>query len=400
MELIAKKVRLELNNKQKTYIENLFYYTRSIFNYGAMLFNNSKDNKISEKEIREKFNKRIEKDNHIYKVLSIESVNHAFKSINSAIKNASKKEIKLKKSYFKNSVFLTNNDFSIVRKNNSKYYFLKVRSLKNPIKFKEKLIYLNPLSVVISRLGNKYFASFLFSIKKEVLYSQKRELFTKTDRSLGVDLGIKNNYTLSNNFIVTSPETYNCYIEKIRKLQKKISYDKNELVKSNNNIKRVIKLQNVFYKVDSIKHDFLNKFTSVLIKTFDNICLENLEFRKFQSDKKYVKNFINNSFSLMHIKLKRKASRTNKRIYLANKYYASSKICSNCGRKKEYLELSERIYTCPRCGLVIDRDLNAAINLEKLINKNVGVVDAELKLRLQSKFESILLKNKIKFNCI
>ncbi len=289
MELIAKKVRLELNNKQKTYIENLFYYTRSIFNYGAMLFNNSKDKKISEKEIREKFNKRIEKDNHIYEVLSIESVNHTFKSINSAIKNASKKEIKLKKSYFKNSVFLTNNDFSIVRKNNSKYYFLKLRSLKYPIKFKEKLIYLNPLNVVISRLGNKYFASFLFSIKKEALYSQKRKLFTKTDRSLGVDLGIKNNYTLSNNFIVTSPETYNCYIEKIRKLQKKISYDKNELVKSNNNIKRVIKLQNVFYKVDSIKHDFLNKFTSVLIKTFDNICLENLEFRKFQSDKNMLK---------------------------------------------------------------------------------------------------------------
>ena len=50
MELIAKKVRLELNNKQKTYIENLFYYTRSIFNYGAMLFNNSIDKKISSKE--------------------------------------------------------------------------------------------------------------------------------------------------------------------------------------------------------------------------------------------------------------------------------------------------------------------------------------------------------------
>ena len=100
MELIAKKVRLELNNKQKTYIENLFYYTRSIFNYGAMLFNNSKDKKIGEKEIREKFNKRIEKDNHIYEVLSIESVNHTFKSINSAIKNASKKRNKIKGKLF------------------------------------------------------------------------------------------------------------------------------------------------------------------------------------------------------------------------------------------------------------------------------------------------------------
>ena len=100
----------------------------------------------------------------------------------------------------------------------------------------------------------------------------------------------------------------------------------------------------------------------MIVKTYKTIGIEDLKVEKMLSDNKFAKHISDSSFYEFRRALEYKAKLYGSTIIIADTYFASSKICSSCGHKKETLPLSERTYSCV-CGLKLDRDINAAVNL-------------------------------------
>ena len=114
-----------------------------------------------------------------------------------------------------------------------------------------------------------------------------------------------------------------------------------------------------------MKTDFLHKLTTVLINHFQYICVEKLNVSGMLKNHKLAKSIQDLSFFEFRRQLEYKAEFNQREIVEADTFYPSSKTCSRCGRKKE-LALSDRVYVC-ECGLEIDRDYNASLNLLSLI---------------------------------
>lgn len=104
------------------------------------------------------------------------------------------------------------------------------------------------------------------------------------------------------------------------------------------------------------------------------IAIEDLNTSGLMKNHKLAKSLSDVSFYEFRRMLEYKADYENKQIIHADRFYPSSKTCSNCGSIKDNLTLKDRIYVCSACGLKIDRDYNASLNLLSLINKQLGVV--------------------------
>ena len=141
------------------------------------------------------------------------------------------------------------------------------------------------------------------------------------------------------------------------------------------------KVSRLYTKLTNIRKDFIYKLVyNIVVRTKPRvITMENLDISEMlqQDTSKTLHKYINMSgFYMFRNHMIHKCMEYNTELRLANKYFASSKTCSCCGNKKTNLSLSDRTYHCDECGLTIDRDLNAAINLCKLKkNKCTVVVD-------------------------
>ena len=129
--------------------------------------------------------------------------------------------------------------------------------------------------------------------------------------------------------------------------------------------KRLAKLH---YKIANRRRDTLHKLTTTLTKNYKHIVIEDLDISQMVKSKGLSRSIIDCGWYEFRRQLIYKADLKGNKIFIADKWYASSKRCSSCGHCKEELSLSERIYHCPNCPLEIDRDLNAAICLVKTIN--------------------------------
>ena len=132
---------------------------------------------------------------------------------------------------------------------------------------------------------------------------------------------------------------------------------------SKNRQKARQKLSRTFQRIQNIKQDTVHKFTAYIAKNHGTVCLETLDVKDMkEGNNKYVRKGVQNScMSEIQRQLKYKCNN----FIEVDKYFASSKTCSNCHSPKADLDLSDRVYTCQSCGLKIDRDLNAALNLRQ-----------------------------------
>lgn len=113
------------------------------------------------------------------------------------------------------------------------------------------------------------------------------------------------------------------------------------------------------------RDDFLQKLSTQLINEYDIICVEDLEIKQMLQQSKQTKSISEMSWAKFQKMLDYKANWNNKRIVKINKFYASSQICHNCKTMNKNLkDLSIRTWTCPVCGMIHDRDINAAINIK------------------------------------
>ena len=204
--------------------------------------------------------------------------------------------------------------------------------------------------------------------------NETNKLDTKVTNSIGIDLNI--------NSIVTSVdkryETVNKELrvikinKRLKKIQRKLS--KKYLIKEQtkrkskkNIIKLKKELRKKYTKLKNIRDDYQYKVIYDIINNYNpkQIVVETLDVNQMKENKNITKSIQITNFRKFINKIKGITNKLNITLKEANKYYPSSKLCSGCNNKKEDLKLSDRIYKCNKCGLVIDRDLNAAINLAK-----------------------------------
>ena len=108
----------------------------------------------------------------------------------------------------------------------------------------------------------------------------------------------------------------------------------------------------------------MNKTVKTLSEKYDIIAIEDLDLQEMSKDNHYGKSIYDNAYNLLIRKLEYKLSILGKELIKVGKFYPSSKRCSKCGKIKEDLKLSDRTYSCT-CGNIVDRDVNAAINIKE-----------------------------------
>ncbi|MCL1624004.1 transposase [Moraxella sp. Tifton1] len=182
----------------------------------------------------------------------------------------------------------------------------------------------------------------------------------KTNKSVGIDLGITDLATLSTGEKIQAPKPLKNKLKKLQRLSKQLSRKQKG---SNNREKAKTKLSRLHYKISCIRKDFLHKLTTDLVKRFDVICLENLNIKSMVKNRKLSRAINDLGFYELKRQLIYKANQWGKTLKELDRFYPSSKTCSCCGVKLYELPLSVRNWTCPNCQTNHDRDINASINI-------------------------------------
>ena len=197
---------------------------------------------------------------------------------------------------------------------------------------------------------------------------------------IGIDLGLKTLIYCSNGNTYEKPHT-KIIDKKIKHLQRRISkiyqpmidYCKetrtkfSTLKKSNNLIKLEKELRKYQIRKTNILDSNIHRITSDLIKINpERIVIEDLNIKGMMSNHKLARSIQSSKFYEVRKQLVYKCKNNNIKLIVADRFYPSSKTCSSCGKIKDDLKLKDRVYRCPQCGTIIDRDLNAAINLSRI----------------------------------
>ena len=156
-----------------------------------------------------------------------------------------------------------------------------------------------------------------------------------------------------------------------RRLQRSISrsYENNKQGKEYCKTKNVIKKEKLLlilnHRLTNICHDHLHHITSEIVKREPSfICIEDLNVKGMMKNRHLSKAVQQQGFYEFRRQMEYKSKWNNIQVIIADRFFPSSKLCSCCGKIKKDLKLSERIYKC-ECGNVVDRDLQAALNLKK-----------------------------------
>ena len=191
---------------------------------------------------------------------------------------------------------------------------------------------------------------------------------------VGIDLGIKTLATISDGAEVPNIRTFRrvrILNKRLKRLQRKVArkYLINKCNK-HNKTKNIIKLEKqiklIYRSIRNIRINHIREFISKLMKKRPQyIAIEDLNVKGMMKNKYLAKDIANCSFYTIREHLIRKATEYHIPVRLVDRFYPSSKICSNCGTHKKDLKFSQRIYRCDNCHKKIDRDLNAALNIAK-----------------------------------
>lgn len=218
------------------------------------------------------------------------------------------------------------------------------------------------MSAKIFSRGGKWFASI------DVQLIDTPKLSKRTGKSVGIDLGITDLLTLSDGTKIKSPKPLKFYLKKLRRLNKALSRKQKG---SHNRGKAKTKLSRLHYKIRCIRQDSLHKLTTALVTEFDVLAIENLNTKGMMKNRKLSRAISDLGLYEFKRQLIYKANDKGKTVKELNRWFPSSKTCSNCNYvlAKEDLPLSVRSWDCPNCLQSNDRDLNASINILRHADK-------------------------------
>ncbi|ATQ85362.1 IS200/IS605 family element transposase accessory protein TnpB [Moraxella osloensis] len=245
---------------------------------------------------------------------------------------------------------LTNDQFKIIGKN-IKIPNLGWVKLTENLRFNGKI-----MNATIFKKGMKWFVSIGVEI------NETPKPLPRTDKAIGIDLGITDLAVLSNGTKVQAPKPLKSKLKQLRRLSKQLSRKQKG---SKNREKAKTKLSRLHYKISCIRKDFIHKLTTKLVKMYDVICIENLNVKGMVKNRKLSRAISDLSFYEFKRQLIYKANQSRKTIKEVDRFYPSSKTCSHCGfvMAKIDLTLAIRNWQCPSCDTQHDRDINASLNI-------------------------------------
>jgi len=359
-----------------------FFLSYNREKYNEWLKDNTKEKFISESDVRKYINNVLKKTTHTWlKEVGSNVMKQSVKDANNSLQRYFNKisgypKYKSKKR-FKPSFYV---NYETLRRMPNGFRGEKIGIVKTrePLpKIPKDQKYVNPR---ITYDGKFWYLS--------VGYKIEQKQVKLTDNKIGIDLGLKDLAIISNadNSCCKKYRNINKgykvrLLEKRlkraqRKLSRKIlnnikSYDENRVptyirpLKDCRNVQKQKHIvQNLYRKLTNIRNNYIHQITTEIVKTKPSkIVLEDLNIKGLMKNKHNAKSIADSKWYEFKRQILYKAELYNIEVILANRFYPSSKTCSCCGNYKKDLKLKDRTYICGECGLKIDRDINAAINL-------------------------------------
>ena len=230
---------------------------------------------------------------------------------------------------------------------------------------------IKPKSITISKRADKWFISW----KIEIHSSQ----IAPSDKPVGTDLGLLRFATLSTGEEVHSPRPYKQLEKKLAKLQWR---NRHKVIGSANWKKTQTKIAKLYYRISCIRSDFIHKLTTHLAKNHSHCVIEDLCVSGLIKNRKLSKAISDSGWGEFRRQLEYKTTLYGSELVVADRFFASSKLCPKCGQKKDKLPLNVRVYKCDNdsCDWIADRDYTAAVNLLNLLGvANPNVMPVEVK---------------------
>ena len=218
------------------------------------------------------------------------------------------------------------------------------------------------LSATVTRTAQRWFVSFTIEVDRVM---PKRP--AAPGSAVGVDLGVKTLLTGVDDagavVTVNSPKPLGSSLRKLRRVSRAHS---RKHVGGANRRKCVDRLARIHARVTNVRADALHKATTDLAARYETIVAEDLNVTGMLANRRLARAVADQGFGQARRMLGYKTTWNGGRFVVADRWYPSSKMCSACGWRKPSLTLAERTFTCEACGLVLDRDENAARNLRDL----------------------------------
>ena len=391
------KIRIYPNLEQKSYLHKAFGCSRFIYNYfldkSQKAWNENKEYFNWVETDKEANNlKKLEEYSWLKEIDSTIST-HTLKHLDKAYKNLyqARKEKRNYNLRFKSkkihresfTLQAINSTYKGKANSNIKIDFenkrIKIPKLKSWIKYRDErkaFNYKSIQSITIKQTpSGKYFAAIHFRIPKTVnTYNPDLK------KSIGIDFGLKNFITLSNGEKINSPEYLKKSLRKLKRLSKNYSRKKTnsidgKKINSNNKEKARIKLAKCYEKISNQRKYFNDYLSRYLVDNYDFIFIEDLNISVMQ--KLWGRKVCDIAWYQFITMLNYKAIEQGKFVLKIDRYYPSSKLCHNCGYKNEALNLSDRKWTCPICGKIHDRDINASKNILQEGLRKLSNTDAQ-----------------------
>jgi len=225
------------------------------------------------------------------------------------------------------------------------------------------------VSGTISMKAGRYYVSVLCNVVDNNNYSNV------SNEGIGIDLGIKDLAIVSN---IDEPFKNINKTNDVRKLKKKLKrlqrqvsrkYEMNKdgkkFVKTKNIIKLEAKIRTIHQRLSNIRLNYAHQITNILVKSKpEYISIEDLNVRGMMKNRHLSKAIQEQCFHEFRRQLTYKGNWNNIELRVVDRFYPSSKMCSECGAVDKQLKLSDRTYICKKCGSILDRDKNASINLK------------------------------------
>ena len=205
-----------------------------------------------------------------------------------------------------------------------------------------------------TKSGN-YFLSILVEMDDTEL-----KKFEHTNKQVGIDLGVKDFVITSDGEVFENKHFFKEREKQVKRLQRQLS----RKVKGSNNRRKVqIRIAMLFERITNKKVAYIHYVTNELLSYFDTIFMEDLNVKGMLKNHHLAKTIQEVGFYNFKETLVNKALVNDKKVMFIDRFYPSSKTCSQCGYKKRDLKLSDRFWVCPICGTKHDRDVNAARNI-------------------------------------
>ena len=214
------------------------------------------------------------------------------------------------------------------------------------------------MSATISRIADRWFVSITVDVPEQTIPP-----VAKNQGAVGVDLGLSVLATLSTGEHIVGPKAHTAQLKRLKRFSRRLSGKQKG---SQNSKKMRVKLARLHAKIANIRKDALHKLTSDITSRFDTIGIEDLNVQGMMKNRRLARSIVDMSFFEFRRQVEYKAHRRGGIVVVADRWFASSKLCSCCGYKLDVLPLSVRDWVCPTCHTQHDRDLNAAVNLKNM----------------------------------